>query len=313
MKNPAVRFLALGTTVEAEVRTEVVQAQQLFAVLRRTVEAFEARFSRFRASSELFALNRQSGTTVHVSDVMFTLLQTAKDAYRHTNGLVDITVGGPLIAVGYASSFERIQNDTKKSAHEDDTVPRATFADVTIDEKEKNISVPRGTVLDFGGIGKGLLLDTLRPVFATVTDDWWVSLGGDMLVSGTDEDGKLLSIGVQDPFKLDHDVATLHPPSGIWGIATSGTTKRHGVHQGRPWHHLIDPHTGLPSTSDIVAATVLAPIALQADVAAKTALLLGAEAGLAWVEQQPHLEAALTTKDNTRCLTAGMHTILHML
>ncbi|MBM4435272.1 MAG: FAD:protein FMN transferase, partial [Chloroflexi bacterium] len=60
------------------------------------------------------------------------------------------------------------------------------------------------------------------------------------------------------------------------GVATSGTA-------GRSWgeglHHLIDPRTGAPARTDLAEVSVLARTALDAEVLAKTAFLLGREGG----------------------------------
>jgi thiamine biosynthesis lipoprotein len=49
-------------------------------------------------------------------------------------------------------------------------------------------------------------------------------------------------------------------------------------------HHLIDPRTGLPSTTDLREISVLATSATEAEILAKTALLMGRDAGIAWLE-----------------------------
>ena len=65
------------------------------------------------------------------------------------------------------------------------------------------------------------------------------------------------------------------------GAATSGTN-------GRRWgdglHHLIDPRTGSPARTDLIEVAVLASSATEAEVLAKTALLLGAAAGAALLD-----------------------------
>jgi len=60
------------------------------------------------------------------------------------------------------------------------------------------------------------------------------------------------------------------------GAATSATTKRRWQGSpGRELHHLIDPRTGLPALNDLATVSVIATRAVDAEVVAKTALLLG--------------------------------------
>jgi len=56
------------------------------------------------------------------------------------------------------------------------------------------------------------------------------------------------------------------------GAATSGTRRRSW---GPDLHHLIDPRTGLPARSDLAEASVIARTGTDAEIFAKTALLLG--------------------------------------
>jgi thiamine biosynthesis lipoprotein ApbE len=70
---------------------------------------------------------------------------------------------------------------------------------------------------------------------------------------------------------------------GAGGVATSGRDYRHWQKNGTPQHHIINPRTARPAETDVLSATVLAPSARQAEVAAKVALILGSRAGLAWI------------------------------
>lgn len=302
------RFTALGTTIEGGVRSDPGRAHNLFRDLRTKIESFEARFSRFQSASELSQLNRRAGRKTPVSDAMIDLLLAARRMWDVTAGLVDPTVGQAVIAAGYDASFDQLRPESP--ARPSAPVQTVTLADVRIDRAGKTVTLPAGVMLDFGGIGKGYLLDQLTPMLAAVTADFWYSLGGDLVVSGTDDHGRPWPVGVQDPQALERDLAWLHPPAGRWGIATSGTTKRHGVRGGVAWHHLIDPQTGRPSTSDVLAAAVLAPTTLEADALAKTVLLRGSSGGMAWAMQQPSMQALLVTSDRRIITTPKMKPLL---
>ena len=57
--------------------------------------------------------------------------------------------------------------------------------------------------------------------------------------------------------------------------ATSSTRKRSWEVEGRRLHHLVDPRTGREAHTDLAEVSVVAADATQAEVFAKTALLLG--------------------------------------
>jgi thiamine biosynthesis lipoprotein ApbE len=62
-------------------------------------------------------------------------------------------------------------------------------------------------------------------------------------------------------------------------LATSTTARRQWRIAGVRRHHLIDPRTGDSSRSGVASASVIAPTTVEADVFAKTALILGASRG----------------------------------
>jgi thiamine biosynthesis lipoprotein len=78
-------------------------------------------------------------------------------------------------------------------------------------------------------------------------------------------------------------------------VATSGTT----IHRFGPRdHHLIDPRTGRPAATDVVQATVIAAGAAIAEVLAKSAVILGAAAGLDLVDRSGAAGAILLLEDD---------------
>ncbi len=71
-------------------------------------------------------------------------------------------------------------------------------------------------------------------------------------------------------------------------------------------HHLIDPRTGEPSTSDAVQVTVVAPSATEADYHAKLTLLLGAEQGRAYLDREPTVEGLIVRADSSESRSSGL-------
>jgi thiamine biosynthesis lipoprotein len=82
------------------------------------------------------------------------------------------------------------------------------------------------------------------------------------------------------------------------GVATSGVTvHRWAAHR----HHLIDPRTRRPAVTDILQATVVARTAREAEVLAKTAVILGRDEGLAFLDRCGAY-AGLVVTDRGQCL-----------
>jgi thiamine biosynthesis lipoprotein len=260
---PAERhFRAMGTDVhvvlvDADLRA-LDRAQQ-------RIEDLEQRWSRFRPTSEVSALNEAAGRPVRVSAETRTLVQRALEARRATGGLFDPTVLGDLLRAGYHQTFNEVARSPRPGTS---ALTRGADA-IEIDGDE--VCLPLGVGFDPGGIGKGLaadiVADELRTDGATGV---CINLGGDVRVSGAAPDGGAWTIAVRHPH-WNEPLAILGVTDGA--VATSTTLRRRWTIGAHEHHHLIDPDTGRPSATVRPFATVVAGFAWAADVLAKALVL----------------------------------------
>jgi FAD:protein FMN transferase len=239
---------------------------------REYVEDFDARLSRFRADSELCALNRDPRECVPASQLLRSGVAAGLWAAERSGGLVDPTLVGAIESAGYASS----RKDALPAAIGDALAAapprRAARAGAHSRWREirivgRSVCRPPGVRFDTGGSGKGLCADALAHMLRGYSR-FAVDCGGDMRVAGGYE------VELEHPLTREC-AAKLPLPSG--GIATSGVSRRIWQRpDGSFAHHLIDPSTGEPAWTGLVSATALAPTALEAETLAKTAFLSGA-------------------------------------
>lgn len=121
--------------------------------------------------------------------------------------------------------------------------------------------------VDLGGIAKGYGVDSAVEVLREWgISDALVNVGGDLYAMGSSEDGDPWVVGVRSPrdpgnisekFKLS-DAA----------VATSGDYFRYFNHNGRQYHHLMDPRTAEPRETSEHSVTVMAGDCMTADAAA---------------------------------------------
>ena len=131
--------------------------------------------------------------------------------------------------------------------------------------------------IDLGGIGKGYGVD--RAV--AVLREWGiqnalVNVGGDLYAMGVSEDGDPWNVGVRSPDDPRALVATL--PMSDRAVATSGDYHQYFEHEGRRYHHLLDPRTGAPAKGTMRSVTVAAESCMTADAGATTAYVASVEA-----------------------------------
>ena len=269
--------LALGGDITLAIVSKLTASEvdSIFNELWYQVFSFERRFSRFIPKSELSIFNRLAGLKTQVSDEFREILLVSKSLGEKSGGLYNPFITPALQKAGY-------KNSALKGYETDNQVDYTNRRVVGIDGLvigDNWASIPFGTAIDLGGCGKGYLADELAGTLDLYDiQSYWLSLGGDIVTKGYDENGDGISVGVQDANKLgsrlDH---VINCPSNYFAIATSGTFRRKGQNDMKSWHHIINPDTLLPADTDIKLVTVCTRSGVEADVLASCAIILGSK------------------------------------
>ncbi len=318
-------FRAMNTDVVAVVVAD--DPDEADAALRDVENLFtttEAALSRFRPESELSRLNRSTGTPARVSPLLYAAVEAALAAARATGGLFDPTILGALVAAGYDRSFELIRDRRPRASSggvergdrrgppapemREVLAARATWRDIRLDPRTRTITLPDGHGIDLGGIGKGWTVDRAAARLRRFRD-FAIDAGGDIYASGVQADRTPWTIGVEDPRDPRRDLLTLAVRDRA--VATSTVAHRRWEQDGRARHHLIDPRTGQPSQSAVLAATVVADSVARAETLTKAALLLGPEQGRCFLDAQPDAEGMLVLANGQIIQSVGFHEVLH--
>jgi thiamine biosynthesis lipoprotein len=280
--------------------TAMDEVSSLFKQLWGTIHDFETRFSRFLEGSELTQFNRQSGHEVRITAAFHDLLRATQQLADQTNGLYDPFILPELQRAGYINSWPHPERTEGAIDYRDRTLGNISSLQLGDDWAY----IPKSTALDFGGIGKGYLLDQLADLLEeNHITDYWLSLGGDIICKGYDNDHGEWEIAVEDARHGSEVAETIQNTNGRkMGIATSGTIKRKGSHAGHDWHHIIDPRTGGPARTDLSTATVIAQSAVLADVYAKALIILGSKEALIFMQEHQLERCILQREDGSHIL-----------
>jgi FAD:protein FMN transferase len=261
-------FRAMGTDHELLLEAEPGRrSDRALDAAREEVDRLEALLSRFRVGSELSRLNHAG--RIDASPDLLRCVRLALEARDRTGGRFDPTVHDAVVAAGYDRSFEQID--------EDGAFDRGASCGGGCSIDGATIVLAPSTRLDLGGIGKGYAADRAAELLA---------LAGPCLVNAT-ANGEL----------------TLELSRG--GLATSGRDRRHWKRAGCDRHHLIDPATGEPSTSDLLRVTAVGASAAEAEVHAKALFLAGAAPASREADARG-IPAVLVTQDGRTLLTGGL-------
>jgi thiamine biosynthesis lipoprotein len=239
------------------------------------VYRIECRYSRYRADSELSAINRAaaSGSAVDVDEETAALLDYAFAAYHISGGLFDITSG-----------ILRRAWDFNGGRPPEEAHVAALLPDIGMDKLQW--ASPRlrfrkpGLELDFGGIGKEYAADRVAAVCqAHGVRAGLVDLGGDILALGPREDGMPWRVGIRNPRSPGEAVSVVELSAGA--LATSGDYERFIDVDGKRYCHILNPRTGWP-VDGLSSVSVQAEQCLFAGSLATIAMLMG-ESGKTWL------------------------------
>lgn len=272
-----VRFRAMGTRVRIAADGPHPALEHPVRSARAELEQTADQLTRFDAGSELSRLNASPVETVASGGLLRDHVAAALWSARRSGGLVDPTLLDVIEGVGYrASRRHEAAPDIDAAIAGAPARCRATpsaaggWRQITVDDEAGTITRPAGVRIDLGGTAKGHAADRalalLRGARHAIVD-----CGGDLALGG--DAGHPHDVVVEHP-RTGETVTTLRVARG--GVATSGLTRRAWPGVGGTWaHHLLDPATGEPCWSGLLAATAVAGSALEAEVLAKMAFLRG--------------------------------------
>lgn len=278
--------MSCDVTVVVTSDVDTIDTHQLVDRALDRLHELEQRWSRFLPTSEISELNHSPGELRQVSADTFRLVEALVQAWHATDGAFDPTLLGTLVHLGYGASRER--HDLRSSVAPG-TGPRGRPAEIVVRAADRAVTLPAGTTLDAGGLGKGLAADVIvDETIAAGACGALVEIGGDISVRGRPPTGSGWPIAIGGPDEL------IEIARG--GVATSSSHLRTWVTDGDRRHHLIDPATLRSSSTDVESCTVIAGTAAWAEAFTKVAFARGAATAIDEFERRG-LPASITTSD----------------
>lgn len=259
----------------------------------------EQRWSRFIADSDLSRLTDAAGEPTEVAPETVLLLDAMREGWAETDHDFDPTLLPALVAEGYGRSMRDPSRAT--------VLPTTARSRVDLDGMRIDggtVTLPPGTALDPGGIGKGLAADIIASELRAMgVRGCLIEVGGDVRVAGEAPDGIAWRVAVEDPFSAPAVRTTIRLPDG--GIATSSQRKRRWMSaEGSSRHHLIDPATARSAATSIQTVTVIAATASRAEILTKPGFMRPVADYLAWIPTRG-AAALLIDADGTEYQTSN--------
>lgn len=262
----------------------------------------EGLMSEWKPNTELSRLNQAAGgAAMLVSKEQFEVLKLSKRIHGETKGTFDVTFHG----VGHLWSFKA--GSTPPSAKQiAAALPLVDGGAIELDPEARTARLPiAGMKIGLGAIAKGYAVDRASALlrergFANHV----VEAGGDTYAAGS-KGGDPWRVGVKDP-ETAGSLGVLSIEERA--VVTSGDYMRFFEHEGRRYAHILDPTTGWPieQGKSPKSVTLLAKNASEADAYCTAVTVMGTEAGLAFVESRPDLDAVIIERDGAVRLSSGL-------
>ena len=275
-----------------------VEARNAIDRAYRELNRIDALMSEWKPASPLSEVNAAAGRrAVEVPAELRAILERSKEYGAKSDGAFDITWHGMAGIWHFDDTFV-----PPSKAAVDAARANVDFRQIRI-EGNRVFLPGKAMSIGLGGIAKGYAIDRASEILVRAGfHDSLVDGGGDVLVSGTREDGTPWRLGIQNPRGERGDMLGLVGASNR-AVATSGDYERFRIVNGIRYHHIIDPRTGYPANASI-SVTVIAASAERAVVLCKPIFILGPEKGLALASAEG-VEALIVDPQSKRYATAG--------
>jgi len=258
-----------------------IYLQSVSEAVFQEISRLEAQLSFYNPDSDISDLNRcAADAPVIVEPRLFHLLEKAKALSEATGGAFDLTVAPLMRCWGFVGSSGSMP--TAEAIEE--ACRLVGMQHVHLDAGAYTVAFDtEGVQLDLGAIGKGYAIDCGVELLREYEIEAALLHGGTSTAYalGHPPDAETWTIAIQRPFdttsghyltqfSLRDESLSVSAPHGKWFAS-----------KGRRYGHVIDPRTGYPAGTALLAALVTAS-ATESD-ALSTALLTLGPAGLAQI------------------------------
>lgn len=215
--------------------------------------------------SEIYALNHRTASDVSAETAA--LIEKALEISRETGGAFDITFYPVSLLWGF------ITKDYKVPSAEEISKTLIHCGSENVSISGTHINLPEGFMLDLGGIAKGYAAEKVKEKLVGMgIKSAIISLGGNVQTIGKKPGGDKWKIGIADPFGNESSESIYAEDSAV---VTSGGYQRNFTHEGKTYHHIIDPKTGYPAESGIASVTVICESGTEADALSTAFFVMG--------------------------------------
>jgi thiamine biosynthesis lipoprotein len=293
--------VAMGTKVEITLMGESEESAQKAALQAfQEIKRIEYLMSPWIESSDVNRINRSAGNDgVKVSPETIEVIKRAQEVSKLSGGGFDITVG-PLVELWRKA---REKGTPPEMEEVKETLNLVNFRNLKTHYGGKVSLRKKRMTIDLGGIAKGYAVDRAFELLKGLGyRNLVVNAGGDLRVGGSKPEGPW-SIGIQHPRDPEKILARISLSDTA--VATSGDYEKFFIHQGKRYHHILNPGNGFPAEG-CQSVTVLHNEGATADALATAIFVLGPEKGYPLCQRLEGVDCLIIDKEGNITLSPGL-------
>lgn len=265
------------------------------------IQKLEDIFSVTNKNSEISKINESAGNFCEVSEDTSSIIKTALDYCKKTNGALDISIYPVLREWGFTTGDykvpddETIKNLLKNTGYE------------KIETSENKIKIPENYEIDLGSVAKGYTSDKVSEILSeNGVESALLNLGGNVQAVGSKPDGSDWKVAVVNPFDESENLCSIKINNKA--VITSGNYERYFTDDnGNKYWHIIDPETGSPARNGIVSATIIGEKGVMCDALSTSLFVLGTEKAIDyWKKNGSDFEIILVSDDKEIYVSDGL-------
>lgn len=276
-----------------------VRIQEHIQAAFEEVARVESVMSEWQPDSPISSVNNQAGEApVEVPDELRDIILRARHMSEISSGAFDITWKG--MGKLWNLRDPAFTPPTEETIQE--AIARVDYRKLEVNGNRVRLK-ERGMQIGLGGIAKGYGIDRAGRVLRDAgLANFYVDGGGDILVAGL-KHGRPWRVAVRHPrMGSSQFMAVVDMSDGA--IVTSGDYENYRIHEGRRYHHILDPRAGKPAQG-CQSVTIITAKAETADALATAAFVLGPREGWNLILQQANTEAMMVDASGELHLTSG--------
>lgn len=250
--------------------------------------------STYLSTSDISRINKND-TTVVVDELFAEVFAKAKQIYKATDGYFDPTLGQLINLYGFGSKKQKEEVTPERIKELMNLVGFDKIQLVNGKIKKQFPSIQ----FDVNAIAKGFGIDLVcRFLELKGITNYLVEIGGEIRTKGM-KNGKPFKVAVEKPNTDGSQSFFKTIELTNKSMATSGNYRKFKINkEGKKYVHIINPKTGLATESNLLSASVIAPLdCADVDAYATAFMAMGLEKTKLFLKNNPTIKVILLYTD----------------